>query len=96
MTMTDVFILTKPPGSTRAELCFTLMERSTDPELYLIGDGVFHLIKPTGIPAGTIITCKDDALTRGIPAEEGAYPRDEFYERLVTGMMENSDHVYSF
>ena len=94
--MTDFFILTKPPGSTRAELCFALMKRSADPKLYLIGDGVFHLVKPDGIPAGKVITCKDDALTRGVSAGEGAYARDEFYDLLVTGMMENPGHVYSF
>jgi sulfur relay protein TusB/DsrH len=94
--MTDLFLLTKPPGSTRAELCFKLVERSSDPIIYLFGDGVFHLLSAQKIPAGRIIVCKDDALARGVPAEAGAYGQDEFYDRLVNEMMETSDHVYTF
>ena len=42
--MTDLFMLTKPPGSTRAKLCLELVKRSRDPVLYLFCDGVFHLV----------------------------------------------------
>jgi hypothetical protein len=94
--MVDVFLLSKPPGSTRAELCFKLMERSNEPVIYLFGDGVFHLLRAFEIPADRIIICKEDALKRGLPAGEGAYGQDEFYNRLVNEMMETADHVYTF
>jgi sulfur transfer complex TusBCD TusB component (DsrH family) len=94
--MTDLFLLTKPPGSTRAELCFKLMERSSDPVIYLFGDGVFHLLSPAEIPADRVIICKEDASARGVPAGACAYGQDEFYDRLVHEMMETADHVYTF
>jgi tRNA 2-thiouridine synthesizing protein B len=94
--MTDLFLLTKPPGSTRAELCFKLMERSGDPVLYLAGDGVFHLLGASQIPVGRIIVCRDDALARGVPAGTAASGQDEFYDRLVNEMMEIADNVYAF
>jgi hypothetical protein len=84
--MADLFMLSKPPGSTRAKLCFEFVKRSDDPVLYLFSDGVFRLI-----------ICRDDALTRGVLIEDdGAYGQDEFYERMVHDMMEDADHVYSF
>lgn len=94
--MTDLFLLTKPPGSPRAELCFKLMERSDNPAIYLFGDGVFHLLSTPEIPAGRISICKEDALARGVPAGAGAYGQDVFYDRLVNEMMETADHVYTF
>jgi hypothetical protein len=94
--MADLFLLSKPPGSIRAELCFKLMERSDNPVIYLVGDGVFHLIGTQQIPAVRIITSKDDASARGVPVKAGAYGQDEFYHRLVHEIMETSDHVYSF
>jgi sulfur relay protein TusB/DsrH len=92
----DLFLLSKPPGSIRAELCFKLMERSDNPVIYLVGDGVFHLNGAQKIPVKRIIICKDDASARGVPADAGAYGQVEFYDRLVHEMMETSDHVYSF
>jgi hypothetical protein len=94
--MVDLFLLSKPPGSIRAEVCFKLMERSIDPAIYLFGDGVFHVIRASEIPAGRIIICKEDASKRGLPTGAGAYEQDEFYDRLVNEMMETADHVYAF
>jgi sulfur transfer complex TusBCD TusB component (DsrH family) len=94
--MTDLFLLSKPPGSVRAELCFKLMERSENPVIYLFGDGVFHLIVKTQIPAGRIVISQEDASARGVPAGTGALDKDEFYDRLVHEMMETSEHVYTF
>ena len=95
--MTDLFMLSKPPGSTRAKLCFEFVKRSDDPVLYLFCDGVFHLIRKQEIPKARLVVCRDDALTRGVPIEdESAFGQDEFYERMVHDMMENVDHVYSF
>lgn len=94
--MVDLFLLSKPPGSIRSELCFKLMERSHDPVLYLFGDGVFHTISASQIPADRIVICKEDASRRGLPSGEGAYGQDEFYDRLVDEMMETADHVYTF
>jgi hypothetical protein len=94
--MVDLFLLSKPPGSTRAELCFRLMERSNDPVIYLFGDGVFHLLRISEIPAGRIVICKEDAQKRGLAAGAGAYGQDEFYDRLVNEIMETADHVYTF
>ena len=40
----DVFLLTKPPFSPRSYLCLNLAARSENARLYLLGDGVYHLL----------------------------------------------------
>lgn len=95
--MTDLFMLSKPPGTTRAKLCFDLLKRSDDPVLYLCCDGVFHLIRKQEIPDTRMVICRDDALTRGVPVGDGnALDQNEFYEHMVRDMMENADQVYTF
>jgi hypothetical protein len=95
--MTDLFMLTKPPGSARAKLCLELVKRSRDPVLYLFCDGVFHLVGKQELPKARIVICRDDALTRGVPIEDDSTcSQDEFYERMVHDMMEDADRVYTF
>ena len=95
--MADIFMLTKPPGSTRSKLCVELVKRSRDPVLYLFSDGVFHLVRKQELPKVRIVICRDDALTRGVPVDDdNACSQDEFYERMVHDMMEEADQVYTF
>jgi tRNA 2-thiouridine synthesizing protein B len=96
--MADVFILTKPPRATRSELCFKLMERSENAKLYLVGDGVYHLLSMSALHITTeeIMACGEDILARGLPINDDIVIPDNFYGQLVKDMMENSEKVYIF
>ncbi len=93
----DLFLLTKPPLSPRSELCLKLASSSDNVRLYLVGDGVYHLL--TGIeeqPEFRIYACKEDLEARAIRAGEKVIIPDDFYAALVEDIMENCRHAYTF
>jgi tRNA 2-thiouridine synthesizing protein B len=93
-----VFLLTKPPHSERAKLCFQLVERSKNAVLYLVGDGVFNLLNPSfqALPPDRIFACKEDMDARGVQPEDTAISLVDFYEQLVEDIMAQSGKVYAF
>ncbi len=93
-----IFLLTKPPGSDRAKLCFLLMKLSKNPILYLAGDGVYNLLNELidYLPHDSIYVCKEDMDARGVQSTDAIILIDNFYESLVKGMMYFSDRVYAF
>ena len=92
-----VFLLTKPPHSERAKLCFQMMERSKDARLYLVGDGVYNLLgcSTRALPHGRVYACKEDMDARGLQSET-AIMLDHFYQDLVKEMMAACDRIYTF
>ncbi len=93
----DLFLLTKPPLSSKSELCLKLASSSENARLYLVGDGVYHLL--TGIEEQSefrIYACKEDLEARAIRAREKVIIPDDFYAALVEDIMENCRHAYTF
>lgn len=93
----DLFLLTKPPKSPRAKLCFALLRRSSDARLYLCGDGVYCLLESlTGlVPADRIFACPEDVSARGISVQIAGTIRPDFYDHLAEGLM-IGEKVYAF
>jgi tRNA 2-thiouridine synthesizing protein B len=93
-----IFLLTKPPQSERARLCFQLIERSKNATLYLVGDGVYSLLGRSieALPQGSVYACKEDMDARGVQLDETAVSLVNFYEQLVEEMMAGCDLVYAF
>ena len=93
----DVFLLTKPPFSPRSELCLKLAARSGNAKLYLLGDGVYHLLSNIQeLPGCTVYACHEDLEARAINGKEKVIIPDNFYAVLVVDMMENCRHAYTF
>jgi tRNA 2-thiouridine synthesizing protein B len=92
--MTEVFLLTKAPGSARSKLCIKMVGASEDPRLYLAGDGVYHLLGK--LPAGEVFACKEDIMARGVSDLGKASVPDDFYSQLVEDVMEKTSRIYSF
>jgi tRNA 2-thiouridine synthesizing protein B len=92
--MTDVFLLTKAPSSSRSKLCLKMVRSSDDPRLYLAGDGVYHLLGD--LPSGKVIACKEDVQARGISSIDSASVPEDFYSLLVEEVMKEASRVYSF
>lgn len=93
----DLFLLTKPPLSTRSELCLKLISRSENARIYLAGDGVYHLL--AGIEEQSefkIYICKEDLEARAIRAGEKVVVLDDFYATLIEDIMECCRHAYTF
>ena len=93
----DLFLLTKPPLSSRSELCLKLACLSGKARIYLAGDGVYHLL--TGIEEQTefrIYACKEDLEARAIRASEKIIVPDDFYAALIEDTMEYCRHTYTF
>lgn len=93
----DVFLLTKPPFSPRAELCLKLAARSGNARLYLAGDGVYHLL--CGIrelPGCMIYACQEDLEARAVNAREKAMVPENFYAVFIEDVMEHCKHAYTF
>lgn len=93
----DVFLLTKPPFSPRAELCLKLAARSGKARIYLAGDGVYHLL--TEIEGQTefkIYACKEDLEARAIRAGDKVTVPDDFYSDFIEDIMEHCRHEYAF
>ncbi|NYT02593.1 MAG: hypothetical protein GKC10_07540 [Methanosarcinales archaeon] len=94
----DLFLLTRPPGHHRADLCLRLVERSRNPRLYLAGDGIYNLLC---LPAhlngrGRVVACREDALARGLgDCREAAYP-DDFYRELAREMLGDRVKMFVF
>jgi len=94
--LSDVFLLTKPPSNPRTELCMKMIARSDDAILFLLGDGVYNILrKAAGIlPAEKIFVCVEDLQARGINANDVTIQED-FYGRMVEATMAE-DHAYTF
>jgi tRNA 2-thiouridine synthesizing protein B len=93
----DLFLLTKPPLSSRSELCLRLAPHSENARIYLAGDGVYHLL--TGIEEQTefrIYACKEDLEARAVRASEKVIVPDDFYAALIEDTMEYCRHAYTF
>jgi tRNA 2-thiouridine synthesizing protein B len=100
-SMRHIFLLTKPPGSERTELCLRLMGRTNDAVLYLAGDGVFCLLGDSlealaALLPGRIYACPEDMQARGVKSEGKVTVLDDFYDRMVMDMMDERNKVYSF
>lgn len=98
-----VFLLTKPPNSERAKLCFRLIEGSkVNSVLYLAEDGVFNLLSHSIdlLPQDHIFACKEDVDarmdSRGMQSESCAILLVDFYGRLVEDIMVGTCKVYTF
>ncbi len=94
-----IVLLTKPPHSERAKLCFRLIEGSKgNCALYLAGDGVFNLLSRSIdlLPHDCIFACKEDMDARGVQSENTAVLLVDFYERLVEDIMVETCKVYTF
>jgi tRNA 2-thiouridine synthesizing protein B len=98
MANRDIFLLTKPPQSERAELCLRLMEHGDDPVLYLAGDGVYNLMDEalTEKWPGRIMACNEDLEARGVQAGDGVAVPEDFYQLLVEEMVAEGSRIYSF
>lgn len=93
----DVFLLTKPPGGPRAELCLKLAVRSGNFRLYLAGDGVYHLLGDIeDLPACRVYACKEDLEARALRQGEKVTVPENFYAALTEDLMEHCDRVYTF
>jgi tRNA 2-thiouridine synthesizing protein B len=98
MAKKDIFLLTRPPKSERAELCLRLMEHGDDPVLYLAGDGVYNLLDEAlmGKWPGKVMACKEDLEASGLQAGDGLNVPEDFYQLLVEDMVEEGSRIYSF
>lgn len=94
----DIFLLTRPPKSERAELCLRLMEHSGDPVLFLAGDGVYNLLDEAlmGKWHGRVLACKEDLEARGVQAGDRVAVPEDFYQLLVEEMMAEGSRIYTF
>lgn len=94
----DVFLLTKPPGSERSELCLKLLARSEMSLLYLAGNGVYHLLSQAVEipPSCEVLACEEDVAARGVVPRRRAEVREDFYERLVEDVMEGDGRFFTF
>jgi tRNA 2-thiouridine synthesizing protein B len=90
--MSSVFILTKPPGSPRAELCLRMLSGSF--RLYLLGDGVYNLLSGRlyGM-SGEIFAFAEDLRARGVPPA-GIKELDD-YSAMVEDIM-NAESIFAF
>lgn len=95
---TDVFLLTKPPGSDRSELCMKLLARRERARLYLAGDGVYHLPdRGSDLPPSCEVRAsKEDVAARGVVARIRAEVTEDFYEILVEDLMEGDGRFFNF
>lgn len=90
--MSAVFILTKPPGSPRAELCLRMLSRNF--RLYLLGDGVYNILsgRLDGVQ-GEIFAFAEDLRARGVPP--GGIKELDDYSVIVDDIM-NAESVFAF
>jgi tRNA 2-thiouridine synthesizing protein B len=99
----DVFLLTKPPFSSRSDLCLKLAARSGNAKIYLAGDGVYHLLAGIEeLPGCKIFACQEDLEARAIRSKEEAWDKEKvavpenFYAALVEDLMEHCECSYTF
>jgi sulfur relay protein TusB/DsrH len=99
MNTKEIFLLTKPPQSNQARLCFQLMEHSKNAVLYLAGDGVYILLDAASLkalPKESILVCREDLQARGVQDEGRATVPENFYELLVEDIMLEGSRIYTF
>lgn len=99
----NIFLLTKPPFSPRSDLCLKLAARSGNAKIYLVGDGVYHLLAGIEeIPGCKILACQEDLEARAITRKEEARDKEKvvvpenFYAALIEDLMEHCEHAYTF
>lgn len=90
--MSSVFILTKPPGSRRAELCIRMLNSNS--RLYLLGDGVYNILtgRLDGV-AGDVFAFTQDLRERGVSAA-GVKELDD-YSVMIEDIM-SAESVFAF
>ena len=91
-------MLTKPPISPRAGLCWKLLEVSNDARIYLFGDGVYNLLDEIIriLSENKIYACREDMDARGAIAGDKTTILDDFYVAMVEDIMESNNQVYVF
>ncbi|HOK58401.1 DsrH/TusB family sulfur metabolism protein [Methanothrix sp.] len=90
--MSSVFILTKPPGSPRAELCLRMLGGNF--RLYLLGDGVYNILTGRlGGVAGDVFAFTQDLRERGV-SPAGIKEIDD-YSVMVDDIM-SAESVFAF
>jgi tRNA 2-thiouridine synthesizing protein B len=99
----DLFLLTKPPLSPRADVCLKLVVRSKNAKIYLAGDGVYHLLAGIEELAGCkVLVCQEDLEARAIRSKEEERDKEkfevpkDFYAALIEDLMEHCEHAYTF
>lgn len=99
----DVFLLTKPPFSPRADLCLKLAARSGNAKIYLAGDGVYHLLAGIEeLPGCKVLACQEDLEARAIKGKEDGRDKEKFeilgnfYAALIEDLMEHCTRAYTF
>lgn len=94
----DLFLLTKPPGHPRTDLCLQLMTRAKNPRLYLAGDGVYNLLSLPGhlSQRQRVVACQEDVLARGLGRGQGTTDGEDFYRELVDAMLGDQVKMFVF
>lgn len=100
----DIFLLTKPPFSPRSDLCLKLAARSGNAKIYLVGDGVYHLLAGIEKIPGCkkILACQEDLEARAIKSEEKVRDTEKvtvpenFYAVFIEDIMEHCKRAYIF
>jgi len=93
----DVFLLTKNPFSQRSQLCLKLISCSGNAIIYLLGDGVYHLLSGIEKFSGCkVYVCKEDIEARAVKPSENVTVLENFQLDLVDTIMEHCRHMYSF
>jgi tRNA 2-thiouridine synthesizing protein B len=99
----DVFLLTKPPLSPRADLCLKLIARSRHAKIYLAGDGVYHLLAGIQeLPGCKVLACREDLEARAVWSKDEAMEKEKFeipenfYAVFIDDLMEHCENTYTF
>ena len=74
-----------------------LAARSENARLYLVGDGVYHLLAGIEeLPGCKVYACQEDLNARAIRSREKVTVPDNFYTALMEDVMEHCERVYTF
>lgn len=87
----------KPPFCQESELCLKLAARSGNVRLYLVGNGVYHLLSGIQeLPGCTVYACQEDLEARAIRNREKVIAPNNFYAVFIEDMMEHCKRAYTF
>ncbi len=93
----DVFLLKKPPLSQESELCLKLVVRSGNARIYLVGDGVYHLLSGIdALPGCRVFACQEDLEARAIRRKGKITIPENFYAAYIEDLMEKCRHSYTY
>ena len=97
MANRDIFLLTNPPQSKRAELCLRLMEHAMI-QFSIWRRRCLNLLDEALMEKwpGKVMACKEDLDARGVQAGEGVRVPEDFYQLLVEEMVAEGSRIYSF